>query len=196
MEASHLHALKELEGWSLCCWSTLLERQREVKFPARLSACPLTDISKGLRCGTGLRNRDQCKSLIKEAATALGPAVAWQLAACILDRELVVIGELLAAKDAPQGKNDNVLLALHVDDARVAVGLAGVVDETGGVAVHCGIHHVKVIDAEHVAPNALQALRGERDESEIIWGLLSPFLNYNLLTIHQPHSAFNQRVGE
>lgn len=48
-----------------------------------------------------------------------------------------------------------MLAAVHIDDSRVAVWLAGVVDETSCVALHRRVHHVKVIDAEHVASDAL-----------------------------------------
>lgn len=48
-----------------------------------------------------------------------------------------------------------MFLALHSDDPRVAVGLAGVVDEAGGVAVHRGVYHLVVINAEHVTANPL-----------------------------------------
>lgn len=48
-----------------------------------------------------------------------------------------------------------MFLAINVDDARVAVGLTGVVDEAGRVPMHGGIHHLGVVNAEHVAPNAL-----------------------------------------
>ena len=78
-----------------------------------------------------------------------------QLAVLVLDGELVVVGELLAAVDLPQGEDDDVLAAVHVDDARVAVGLARVVDEASRVALHGRVHHVEVVDAEHVAADAL-----------------------------------------
>lgn len=48
-----------------------------------------------------------------------------------------------------------MFLAIDVDDPGVAVGLAGVVDEAGRVPVHGGIHHFGVVNAEHVAPDAL-----------------------------------------
>lgn len=94
-------------------------------------------------------------SLVEEATAASRPAVAEQLALLVLDGELVVVGQLLAAVDLPQGEDDDVLAAVHVDDARVAVGLAGVVDETGRVALHGRVHHVEVVDTEHVAADAL-----------------------------------------
>lgn len=67
--------------------------------------------------------RQAASASVKEATAALGATVAGQLVAGILDGELVVVGELLTTQDATQGKDDDVLLALHVDDAREAVGL-------------------------------------------------------------------------
>lgn len=98
------------------------------------------------------------EELIQEATAASRPAVAVQLAVLVLDGELVVIGQLLAAVDLPQGEDDNVLAAVHVDDTGVAVGLARVVDETGRVALHGRVHHVEVVDAEHVASNAFAVI--------------------------------------
>lgn len=80
-----------------------------------------------------------------------------QLALVVLDGELVVVGQLFPAIDLPQGKDDDVLATVHVNDARVAVGLTGVVDETSGVALHRCVHHVEVINAEHVATDSLKA---------------------------------------
>lgn len=96
--------------------------------------------------------------LIQEATAASRPTVAVQLAVLVLDGELVVVGQLLAAVDLPQGEDDDVLAAVHVDDARVAVWLAGVVDETGRVALHRRVHHIEVVDAEHVAADALMEI--------------------------------------
>ena len=93
---------------------------------------------------------------VEELATPLGAAVTRQLAAGVLHRELVVIGELLTGVDAARGEDDNVLLAVHRDDARVAVGLAGVVDEACRVTVHRGVHHLVVVDAEHVTADTLE----------------------------------------
>ena len=93
---------------------------------------------------------------VKEATAALGATVAGQLVAGILNGELVVIGELLTTQDAAQGEDDDVLLALHMDDSREAIGLTRVVDEAGGIPVHGGVHHLGVIDPEHVAADALQ----------------------------------------
>lgn len=92
---------------------------------------------------------------VEELATLLCTAVAGQLVAGILNRELVVVGELLATEDAARSEDDDVLQAVHSDDSRVAVGLAGVVDEAGSVAVHRGINHLVVINAKHVAANPL-----------------------------------------
>lgn len=55
-----------------------------------------------------------------------------------------------------------MFLAIDVDDPGVAVGLAGVVDEAGCVPVHGGVHHLGVVNAEHVAPDALPG-RTEQD---------------------------------
>lgn len=79
-----------------------------------------------------------------------------QLVAGIFDREFVVIGELFPAVDLPQGEYHDVLLAFHVNDPRVTVRLARVVNKTCRVSVHGGIHYVKVIDAKHVAADALE----------------------------------------
>jgi len=92
---------------------------------------------------------------VEGLAALLGAAVAGQLVAGVLRGELVVVGELLAAVNAARGQDDDVLLAVHGDDPRVAVGLARVVDEAGGVAVHRGVHHLVVVDAEHVAADPL-----------------------------------------
>lgn len=97
--------------------------------------------------------------LIKELATLFGPTVARQLIAWFLDGELVVVCELFAPVDFPQCKNDYVLLPIDIDHTGVAVGLTGVVDETSRVAMHGGIYHLIVIDAKHVAANALERVR-------------------------------------
>lgn len=78
-----------------------------------------------------------------------------QFAVGVFNGELVVVGELLSAVNLAQREDDDVLLALHVDDSRVAVGVAGVVDESCGVAVHGGVHHVEIVNAKHVAADAL-----------------------------------------
>lgn len=93
--------------------------------------------------------------LIQEATAASRPAVAVQLVVFVLDGELVVVGQFFAPVDLPQGEDDDVLAAVHVDDTGVAVRLARVVDETSCVALHRCVHYVKVVDAEHVAANAL-----------------------------------------
>lgn len=97
----------------------------------------------------------QSGGLVEELPAPLGSAVAWKLIARLLDGEFVVVCELLAAVDLACGEYDDVLLPVHVDDTRVAIGLARVVDEAGGVAVHGGIHHFIVVDAEHVTANTL-----------------------------------------
>lgn len=96
--------------------------------------------------------------LIEEATAASRRAVAMQLVVLVLNGELVVVGELFTAVDLPQGENYDVLSAVHVDDAGVAVGLARVVDEAGRVALHRRVHHVKVVDAEHVAADVLAVI--------------------------------------
>lgn len=96
-----------------------------------------------------------CVVLVQEATAAPRRAVAVQLALLVLDGELVVVGELFSTVDASRGEDDDVLLAVHSDDPGVAVGLTGMVDEAGGVAMHSGIHHLIVIDAEHVTANPL-----------------------------------------
>lgn len=103
--------------------------------------------------------RDQ--SLIEETTATFGSTIAREFAAGVFEGELVVVGEFFPPEDPSQGENDNMLLAFDVDYAGVAVGLAGVVDEAGGVAMHRGIHHIEVINAEHVASNALQGRKGE-----------------------------------
>jgi len=82
-----------------------------------------------------------------------------QLAFLVLDGEFVVIGQFFPPVDLPQGEDDNVLAAVHVDDAGVAVRLARVVDEPSGVALHRRVHHVEVVDAEHVTADALMESR-------------------------------------
>ena len=94
-------------------------------------------------------------SSVEVAAAAPGKTVAVELAVGVLDGELVVVGELLAAVDLPLREDDDVLLAIHADDPRVAVGLARVVDEARCVAVHCGVHHLEVVNPEHVTTYAL-----------------------------------------
>lgn len=100
--------------------------------------------------------------LVKKASTSPGTTVTVQLAAGVLDGEFVVVRELFPAVDLPQSENDDVLLAFHVDDPRVTVRLARVIDETCGVSVHGGVHYLKVIDAKHVAADALEK-EGERE---------------------------------
>lgn len=92
---------------------------------------------------------------VQETAASPGPAVTVEFVAGVFDREFVVVGELLPSVDLPQGKDDDVLPAFHVDHPRVAVRFAGVVDEPRSVAVHRCVHHIKVIDTKHVATNSL-----------------------------------------
>lgn len=99
---------------------------------------------------------------IEELATLLCPAVARQLIAWFFDGELVIVRELLASIDFAHGENDNVLLTVNIDHAGVAVGLAGVVNETGCIAVDGGINHLVVIDTKHVAANALSTSKKEK----------------------------------
>ena len=110
--------------------------------------------------------------LVEEAAAPPGAAVAVQLAVGVLDGELVVVGELLAPVDLPQGEDDDVLVAVHADDPRVAVGLARVVDEASRVAVHGSVHHLKVVDAEHVAADTL----GDAERTAVFICLLCPVI--------------------
>lgn len=49
-----------------------------------------------------------------------------------------------------------MLPAFYIDHSRVAVGLAGVVDEPCSVAMHRCVHHIKVINTKHVAADPLQ----------------------------------------
>lgn len=93
--------------------------------------------------------------LVQKLPALLGTAVTGQFVAGVFNGELIVIGELFPSVDFAHGKDDNVFLAIDVDDPRVAVGLAGMVDEARCVPVHGGIHHLRVINAEHVAPDAL-----------------------------------------
>lgn len=48
---------------------------------------------------------------------------------------LVVVGQLLPALDAALGVDDNVLLALYLDNPGHAVGVAAVVDEASHAAL-------------------------------------------------------------
>lgn len=52
-----------------------------------------------------------------------------------------------------------MLAAFHVNHSRVAIWFTGMVDESCCIAVHGSIHHIKVINAEHVAANSLQTNR-------------------------------------
>lgn len=94
--------------------------------------------------------------LIKESAAASRSTVAVQLALVVLNGELVVVRELLPTVDLSQGKDDDVLATVHINDTRVAVWLTRVVDEASGVALHRCVHHIKVVNAEHVATDSLK----------------------------------------
>lgn len=93
---------------------------------------------------------------VEETPTSPGPTVTVEFVAGVFNGELVVIGELLPSVDLSKSKDDNMLPAFHIDHSRVAVRLAGVVDESRCVAMHGCIHHIKVINAEHVTANALR----------------------------------------
>lgn len=99
------------------------------------------------------RTRDRS---VEETPTSPRPAVTIEFVAGVFDGELVVVSELLSPIDLPQSKNDNVLAAFHVDNPRVAVWFAGVVDESRCVAVHGCIDHIEVVNAEHVTANTLE----------------------------------------
>ena len=66
--------------------------------------------------------------LIHATTTAFGAAVAGDLAV-VVEGELVVVGELLAREDGALGDDDDAARAGDGDEARLAVGLAAVVDE-------------------------------------------------------------------
>lgn len=93
--------------------------------------------------------------LIEELATLFGPTVARQLIAWFLNGELVIVGEFLAPVDFPHSKDDDVLLAVDIDHTGVAVRLARMVYKPCCVAMHGGVYHLIVINAKHVAANAL-----------------------------------------
>lgn len=92
---------------------------------------------------------------VEKLAALLRSAVAQQLIVGVFDRELVVVRELLPAVDAARREDDDVLLAVHGDDSREAAWLAGVVNEAGGVAMHCSVYHLVVVDAKHVTADPL-----------------------------------------
>ena len=98
------------------------------------------------------------RDLVQELAALFGSTVTGQLIPRFLNGELVVVGELLSSVDLAQGEDDNVLLTFNNDDARVAVGLTGMVYETRCVAMHCGVHHLIVIDPKHVTANPLEKM--------------------------------------
>lgn len=102
--------------------------------------------------------------LVQETPTPPRPTVTVQLAVLVLDGELVVISELLSPVNLPQGKDHDVLATIHVYDSRVAVRLTRVVDETSSIALHRCVHHIKIINAEHVTANALESTAQTRVE--------------------------------
>ena len=59
--------------------------------------------------------------LVHELSALSGVASAGDLD--VLEGELVVVGQLLADLDLPEGEDDDVLLAQHVHDLGIAVGL-------------------------------------------------------------------------
>lgn len=98
---------------------------------------------------------------VEEPTAAPGATVTAEFVAGVFDGKLVVIGELLPSVDLTKGKDDDMLPTFHVDHSRVAVGFTGVVDEPCCVAMHGCIHHIKVINSEHITANALQGYIGE-----------------------------------
>lgn len=114
---------------------------------------PSTALNKKLKVVDGVCAR---VVLIKESAAASRSTVAVQLALVVLDGELVVVRQLLPTVDLPQSEDDDVLAAVHINDTRVAVWLTRVVDEASGVALHRRVHHIKVVNAEHVATDSLK----------------------------------------
>lgn len=92
---------------------------------------------------------------VKEAAAAPGPTITVEFVTLILNGKLVVISELFTTINFAQSKDDNVLLAFHIDYTRVAIWFTGVVNKTCCVSMHGGINNVKVINSEHVAADPL-----------------------------------------
>lgn len=90
--------------------------------------------------------------LVQVLAALFRPARAGNL--YILEGKLVVVRELLSLDDPPEGEDDDVLVAQYVNDLRVAVWLARMVNETSCVAPHRCVHDEMLIDFEHVAANA------------------------------------------
>eukprot|EP00287_Rhodomonas_sp_CCMP768_P025648 CAMPEP_0202842042 /NCGR_PEP_ID=MMETSP1389-20130828/60338_1 /ASSEMBLY_ACC=CAM_ASM_000865 /TAXON_ID=302021 /ORGANISM="Rhodomonas sp., Strain CCMP768" /LENGTH=153 /DNA_ID=CAMNT_0049518939 /DNA_START=94 /DNA_END=552 /DNA_ORIENTATION=+ len=85
---------------------------------------------------------------VEIAAALRGPALADHFD--VLDRELVVVRDLLVHLDVPQRKQHNVLHTVHRHHFAVAVWLAAVVDVAGGVALEHGVDDQFVVDPEHV----------------------------------------------
>lgn len=71
--------------------------------------------------GPGARARVSSARLVQVFPALAGATGARYFS--VLQWEFVVVCQLLAALNPPQGEDDDVLLAKYVDDARVAVGL-------------------------------------------------------------------------
>ena len=69
-------------------------------------------------------------------------------------RKLVIVSQLFAAFDRPQGKDHDVFPPVDEDHFRVAVRLTRMVDEPCGVPHHRGIDDVVGVFPEHVASDA------------------------------------------
>lgn len=77
-------------------------------------------------------------------------AHAHDLVRVVLDVELVVVGELLAARDAAPREDDDAQVAVHLHGLGHAVGLARVVDVARQPAAQRGVHHAPLVQPEHV----------------------------------------------
>lgn len=84
-----------------------------------------------------------------------------------------------------------MFLAVHGDDARIAVGLAGMVDEARGVAVHRCVHHLIVVDAKHVTADSLW----ESEETGAV-GLMHLGRDRQVIDPHLSTIIFLPLVGE
>lgn len=105
-----------------------------------------------IRSLTCCRPRILLHNLVQILSALLRPTRARYL--YVLEGELVVVGKLLPLDDAPKGEDDDVLVAQYVDDLRVAVWLARVVDEARRIATHRCVHDKVLVDFEHVAADA------------------------------------------
>jgi len=92
------------------------------------------------------------RQLVKVFATAPRATEARQFH--LLKRELVVIGQFLAATDRAQCKDDNVLAAVDKNHLRVAVGITRVVDKPRSIPHHCRVNDVIGVLTEHVTADA------------------------------------------